>query len=131
MRDASDVRRDRGAVEEAAIGEEDAEGIDALDDETIILPRLGSCMGQDEQTAFHETEATAIRDELGRAVQSPGLAAPHVPDAADERPASRENRGYRGQTSGSIICSKVQGQARGNPVPKSPVSASASMTASS
>ena len=67
MRDGGDARSNFGAVEEAAIGEEDAEGATAFDDEPIILPRLGSRFGKNQNALFREADAVVTGQELGGA----------------------------------------------------------------
>ncbi len=110
MRDPGGAVGDIGAMEEAAIGEEDAEAVIALDDETVVPLRLGLPMRQHEQAAFEEPYPIMIRHEIGRAAQSPEFTGFQVADAPNNPPAAGEERAYWGQKAGSIICLKVQGQ---------------------
>ncbi len=131
MRDGGDALGNIGTVEKAAIGEEDAEAMIALDHEAIVPPRLGPRMGKNELTPLAKTDPLVMVRELSGAAQAPKFTGFQVANAPDDEPGAGEERGYWGQKSGSIICSKLHGQAAGKVLPVRPVSASASMTASS
>ncbi len=90
MRDGRGARYDGGVMEEAAIGEEDAEGIGAFDDESIGSPRLRLPLRQREDALFREVPPIPIRGERRRAVQTPENAAAKVANAAGENPAAGE-----------------------------------------
>jgi hypothetical protein len=129
MFDAGNAFVDCGAMEAAAIGEEDAEATISLDDEAIIPPGFGSRTRKNEHAALRKADAVTVRHEVRHATQAAEFAGSQVADTAHDRPAAGEERGYWGQKSASIVCSTVQGQAAENVLPGTPVSALASMTA--
>ncbi len=129
MRSGGDAGGDLRPMEEAAIGKENAEDVIALDDEPIFPPSLGAHMRKIEYSTFRKADAALIRPELGRATQASKFTGFEVADATNDGPAAGEKRGYCGQTSGSMIWSKVQGQTPGKTDSAMSVSPSALMTA--
>jgi hypothetical protein len=77
-------------MEEAAIGEEDAEGIGVFDDESISAPRLRLPLRKREDTVFREVQPIPVRREVRRAAQAPKDAAAKVANATGEKPAAGE-----------------------------------------
>jgi hypothetical protein len=90
MGDAGAAGIDLGAMEEAAIREEDAEARGALDHETVGLAGLGTRMFQHQQAGFLEPQGRAVGGEAGRAAQVRSLMDLEVPNAADEDPLAAE-----------------------------------------
>ncbi len=88
MGDAGDAIGNRRAMEEASIGEEDAEGFFAFDHEMIGLARLRMRMSQGKQTRFLEAQRLAIEGEPRRPLQASDVLRSEVPDTADEGPVA-------------------------------------------
>jgi hypothetical protein len=90
MHDAGAAGIDLGVVEEAAIREEDAEAVGALDHEAIGLAGLAARVLQHQKARLLEAQGRAIGDEPCRAAEPRGLMEFEVPDAADEDPLAGE-----------------------------------------
>jgi hypothetical protein len=90
MRDAGAACIDFGAMEEAAIREEDAEAIGALNDEAVGLAGLGARMFQHQQAVFLEAQGLAVGNEACRSAQMGRFMDLEVTDAADEDPVAGE-----------------------------------------